>query len=153
MSWPSRSAVGHAFGVSGQTVTDWVARGMPGEGGHYDVTAVCRWFRAWMLQRMEEAASDPDMVGGDGSPALEEYRKEKTLLARMDRKEREKALVKPDAVEELMRRGVEVLSRAGEAIQKRFGPDAAALFNEAIEEALRFISETDLGGDGGDTDE
>jgi len=103
--------------------------------------AVVEAHMARIVERVSGEDSDPLMVGGSGSrsPALERYRAEKALLAKMEREEKEGSLIPRD----LIRRGFTVaaglIRQAGEILQRDFGTAAADVLNRALDDAEREI--------------
>lgn len=103
-------------------------------------------FVGWYVERQlrratTQAGGDPDMVGGD-SPALERYRAAKADLAELDRDERRMKLIPRDQAEESARMRAQVMRRAGEKLQRRFGVEAQEILDDAIDEATRIIEKT-----------
>lgn len=86
----------------------------------------------------ENQDADPLLVGS-GSPALEEYRRERTRLVKLEREEREKTLLPRDLVHEGLGRIATILREAGETLQRQFGSDAHQLLNEALDDCQREI--------------
>ncbi len=85
------------------------------------------------------------------SAALERYRAERAALARLDRLEREGALLPRDQVRTVLLRIAALLREAGETLRRDFGEAAADIVREALEEAGREIERTfGPGGDGTD---
>ena len=82
---------------------------------------------------------DDALLQGDGSPALERYREERAALARMDRLERERVLVRRDEVREGLGRIATIIREAGQSLQRQYGPGAAELLFEAMDEAGREV--------------
>jgi len=86
----------------------------------------------------DDAEGDPDMQGGD-SPALERYRHEKALIARMERLEREGRLLKIEDVEKGFLALSEILRRSGETLQRVCGAEAHAIHEQGLADvAARF---------------
>ena len=81
------------------------------------------------------ASKSPDpLLVGDGSPWLEEYRKQRAKLAGMDVQEREKTHVNLAKMDAVLVRMAAVLVRAAEALQRRFGKDAFEILDDALSE-------------------
>ncbi len=72
---------------------------------------------------------------GEGSPALERYREERAALARIDRLEREGALVSRGHVREGLGRIAAILRMAGETLERQYGPAALEILHEALNDA------------------
>jgi hypothetical protein len=83
---------------------------------------------------------DDDLLSGDAnSPWLERYREERALLARLDRLEREQVLVRKDVVRDGTGRIAARLRLAVETLERQFGPAAADILREALDDAEREI--------------
>ncbi|MHB8974711.1 MAG: hypothetical protein ACYC3X_30710 [Pirellulaceae bacterium] len=82
---------------------------------------------------------DDTLMQGDGSPALERYREERAALARMDRLERERVLVRRGEVREGLGRIATIIREAGESLQRQYGPGAAEILFEAMDEGGREV--------------
>jgi hypothetical protein len=80
------------------------------------------------------------MMTGSFSPALEAYRDERAKMARYDRLEREGQLVPREEVRAGLSRIVAILRDVGQALERQFGPAAAEMLNEALDDAEREIS-------------
>ncbi len=82
-------------------------------------------------------AEDAEMYAGFDSPALEKFREARAGLANLDLKEREKELVsRTDMRTGLARLGA-LYRGVGEKLQRKYGPEAADLLNEVMDEAER----------------
>jgi hypothetical protein len=96
---------------------------------------------------------DPLLQGGAGSsPALEDYRKERAALARLDRLEREKQLLPRDAAREALGRVAGIIRGAGDSLQRQFGVAAVEILYEALADAEREINRS-FGVGNGDGDQ
>ena len=85
---PTAAAAAKELGISERAFHTWLAAGCPAripEG--YDVDLA----REWNLARRQQ--SDP-LMGGTVSPMLERYRRERWKLARLERQEKERELVR-----------------------------------------------------------
>jgi hypothetical protein len=85
--------------------------------------------------KVKLARSETVVMDGPNSPALERYREERALTARLTRLEREGQLVDRDQVRQSMQKAGAVIRQAGDALQKQFGPLAAQILYEAIDDA------------------
>lgn len=81
------------------------------------------------------ARDDDDMLTGPASPALERYREERALLARLQRLEREGELLPRDLVRVSLAKTATLIRTAGESLQRQYGDAAAELLYEAIADA------------------
>ncbi|MEZ6152365.1 MAG: hypothetical protein R3C09_19875 [Pirellulaceae bacterium] len=75
------------------------------------------------------------MLNGPASPALERYREERALLARLQRLERETELLPRDLVRQSLAKTATLIRTAGESLQRQYGDGAAELLYEAIADA------------------
>lgn len=85
-----------------------------------------------------DAAGDPLLSGGD-SVFLEEYRKQKARIAKVEADEVEKIVVRVDKLKPSLMSAMALIRRAGEALERRFGSEAAGILVEAIDEAVSNI--------------
>jgi hypothetical protein len=80
------------------------------------------------------------------SPALEKFRRERARLAELDRMEREGELVPLAGIQRLHNIEAELLRRAIERLELRYGADAAQLIRDTLDDVqATFIGE--LNGD------
>ncbi len=106
-------------------------------------------FLARNARRLREGEDDM-MVVDVSSPALERYREERALLARLDRLEREGALMAKDDVREGLGRIATTIRAAGDILQRQYGAGALEILTEALDDADREAER--LFGNGADTD-
>lgn len=115
-----------------------VRYGLPVGGPTIDLAAVARWLHDFLakharrLATLEEEA-DPLLAAGGTSPALEEYRRERAKLARLERLEREGALVARDDVHAVLTELAGVLRRMGDELQRKHGAAAQRLVDETLD--------------------
>ncbi|HUX16278.1 MAG TPA: hypothetical protein VMW52_07375 [Phycisphaerae bacterium] len=117
--------------------------GIPIGGPTIDLVAVFHWlhdFLARNARKLTAGDDDDPMMAGCASPWLEKYRREKTLLARLDRKRREGDLLERDTVHEALGRIASILRGAGDTLQRQFGVDAHRVLEEALDDADREIA-------------
>jgi phage terminase Nu1 subunit (DNA packaging protein) len=131
------------FDVSERTVTRWRSQGMPGEyrgngrPGLYALGEIEAWLKRKGLWGTD--ANDELLTTGDRSPALEAYRQEKALLAKLDRLEREGRLID---VGEMRRRLIEyaaMLRKMAEGVARDYGPGPAERIEQATNEFARMV--------------
>ena len=93
---------------------------------------------AYVAKRVAKAAAasqlDPLLAGGN-SPALEEYRQHRATMALMDLQERQGTHCDIRKLSTPLQRFSSLIRGAGEALQRRFGNDAADLYNTGIDGA------------------
>ena len=116
--------------------------GIPFGGASINLADVVRALHDFLAENAWKLSQDEALLAGDGSssPALERYREERALLARLDRLEREEQLVARDQVREGLARIAGLLRTAGETLERRHGAEAADVLREALEEAEREIT-------------
>lgn len=83
---------------------------------------------------------DDALLNADvSSPALERYREERALLARLDRLEREQVLVPRHQVRDGLERIASILRGAGDQLQREYGAGALELLMDALDDAQREV--------------
>jgi hypothetical protein len=109
--------------------------GLPLGGPTVNLPALARALHDFLAENALKLAQDDDdpLLRGGGSPALEQYRVERTALARLDRLEREG-----------------ILRSAGDALGRQHGPAATDLLYEALDDAAREVERSFGAGDDGD---
>lgn len=112
--------------------------GIPCDGASVDLSQLIKAFHDFLARNAHLLHRDPPAASKRGD-ALEAYRRERTKLARLTRMEREAQLISREEVREGLSRIAALLRRAGEALQRQFGPAAGALLAEALDEAERDI--------------
>ena len=117
--------------------------GLPFGGPTIDLPALARKLHDFLADNALKLSKedDPLLAGGGNSPALEQYRQEKFLLARLDRQEREGDLIARDKAREAMGRIAAILRGAGEALQRQYGSQAAEILHEALDDAQHQIDQ------------
>jgi hypothetical protein len=112
--------------------------GIPIAGTLIDLAQVARWLHDFLAQHAQKLRPDDDLLQGDSDWA-EKYRKERALLLRLERREREGTLVRRDKSHQCWNRVAGVLRNAGEVLQRQFGAAALRILNRAIEDASREV--------------
>ena len=114
--------------------------GIPFGGAMVSLPAVVRSLHDFLADNAHKLAQDDDaLLLGAGSPALERYREERALIARLDRLEREGQLLPRDDVRVALGRIAAILRGAGDTFQRQFGQPAADILLEALDDAEREI--------------
>lgn len=134
------TVIADLWGVSAQAVGLWHSRDQCPR--NRDKTYNLREVIQWREDRLR-SANDDGLVGPD-SPALERYRDEKAKLAQLDRFEREGKLLPRDLVHEKLGRLGLILRRAGEQLQRKYGPDAQQTLDEALDDFEREIASLEV---------
>ncbi len=112
--------------------------GIPFGGATINLSSVVRALHDFLAENAQKLAREDDpLMQGSGSPALERYREERALMARLDRLEREQELIPRDVARESLGRIAAILRAAGDALQRQFGPAAGEILYEALDDAQR----------------
>jgi len=121
---------------------------IPFGGATISLPAVVRALHDFLADNAHKLAQDDDaLLQGAGSPALERYREERALIARLDRLEREGQLLPRDEVRVALGRIAAIIRGAGDTLQQQFGQTAADILLEALEDAGREIDRSFTEGD------
>lgn len=117
--------------------------GMPVGGKTIDLGELLRWIHQLLADHGRKLLKPDDrddlLYGGDGSPALERYREEQYMLARLERLEREGQLVSLKHVTDGLTKIAAHLRELGEELKKQHGNDALDLLNSHLDECDRMI--------------
>ena len=89
--------------------------------------------------RILARADEEDLHSTVTSPALERLREETYKLRRLERLHREGKLVDRDIMHDCLARQASILRRAGERLQRLYGKEAFAIFNEGLDSMDREI--------------
>ena len=125
----TRSEIARNFGVSERSVATWLSSGCPGKPGKYDLQAIAAWRRGKVKK---EAASSETWK--------ERFQKEKAKIARLDRLRREGQLIDRSVALTCWAIIARRIQQVGSSLQKLFGPSAAKMLNEAIEDCKREVA-------------
>lgn len=144
----TRALAASAIGVVARTVSEWLSRGCPGSAANgYCIPEIIAWCR----ENVWGAAADGDSNGEMAGPvtaALEKFREERFLLARMERQEKSRQLVPRDALRLALARLAELQRRHGEALQRAQQSEALEMFEEHLDEFRDWITSSFGDGDG-----
>lgn len=136
----TQQAVADFFGVSQPAVSVWFKQGCPVlRGKKYDLAAIAKWA---IGKRSIVASVSDDFDGelGEGSsPALEEYRRERAKMAKIQRQQLEESLVRIDAIESGMLSAMVRIREAGAKLQRLYGVDAQTVLDEYIDAAQQVL--------------
>jgi hypothetical protein len=133
--------------------------GLPIGQAVIDLPKVVRKLHDFLAANANKLLADDALMAGGSSPALEEYRRERAVLARLDRLEREGQLLPRDGVRDALGRMAALLRAAGDILGREFGSEAQNVLNEAIDDIRSEINRTFGGssskthGDGSTDDE
>jgi len=116
--------------------------GIPIGGKTVNLGEVLFWLHDFLKKNRNKLATTEgeDPMSGEISPALERWREEKYLLARLERLERENKLLPRDLVHDGLALMATILRRLGENMQKHHGSDAHQLVDEALDDWERQVS-------------
>ncbi|MCG6158337.1 hypothetical protein [Rubinisphaera margarita] len=110
--------------------------GIPFGGKTISLPQVVRAMHNFLADNCRRFPQDDDLLASNvASPALERYREERAIMARLDRQEREGELIPRLIIREGLERIAAILRTAGEALRQQFGEDAVTILNEALDEA------------------
>ncbi len=102
---------------------------------------VVRALHDFLATNARRLSDDDDLLHASvSSPALERYREERAILAKLDRLEREGELVPRAELRLGLSQIVAILRTCGETLQQQCGPEALEILNDALGEAERTIS-------------
>ena len=134
--WVTRKEIAAVFDVSVTHVDRSLRRYVPagmvktidGRTYFHGRSLLDAWAEAERLKRHPD-----DLMSGDLSPALEEYRRHRARVAKCEADEREGVSVALAEIDPPLMQLAGVLRRAGESLTRKYGNDAGAILNEAIE--------------------
>lgn len=126
-----------------KVINEQAARyGIPFGGSVINLPAVVRALHDFLADNaVKLARDDDDLMQGSGSPALERYREERAIIARLERMEREASLIPRDEMREALGRLAGLLRTAGETLEREHGVEARSVLDEALDDAEREIDE------------
>lgn len=121
--------------------------GIPFGGPRINLPAVVKGLHDFLAANARKLAAEDDelLAANPASLALEEYRRERAHLARLERQERDRTLLPRDAMRVYLLRVALIVRNLGEALAREFGPIAATMLDEALEEAQREIDRSFAG--------
>ena len=139
----SQQEVANEFGVSRQTVAEWIKkRGMPRHGKRYDLVAIGVWlyrFVVWPAERNED--EDDPLLSGVDSPGLERYRNARADIAEMDAALKRREAVPMDHFVRRMTSLLQLAKNVGGQMQRSCDTASYGLLVKMIEEWERQIRE------------
>ena len=119
--------------------------GLPIGDRKIDLTAFVPAFHEFLAKHAKRLSApksdDEDLLFGGTSPALERYRNERAMLARMDRIEREGRLIDREQASAMFGQIASVLRSAGDDLQRQYGQDAYIILDDALVECVRLVDE------------
>jgi len=113
--------------------------GLPLGGPIISLPELARAFHDFLAANALKLAGEDPLLTGTSSPALEDYRRERAALAKLERQERERRLLPREEVRQTLARIAAVLRAAGDSLQRQYGPDALNILREALLDAERDI--------------
>jgi hypothetical protein len=117
-----------------------VLYGIPFGGPTINLCEVVKALHDFLAANARKLSADYDLLGSDtSSPALERYREERAAIAKLDRLERERQLVRRDDVRMGLARVANILQTAGDLLAQHYGPGAAEIVTEALSDAEREV--------------
>jgi len=125
--------IARVYNVSNQSVGGWHKAGCPRNADRtYSLAEVI----AWRETRLREAADAAAVKPSDAKGRQDE---ERARLLQLTRMEREGALMPRETVRESHAKMAGILRMAGDRLQRRFGPEAHEILEQAIEAYLREV--------------
>lgn len=111
--------------------------------------AVAIWVKMKVAKEVAAVAPAIPFESDEGfslgtSPALEKYREERAKLARLDRLEREKKLVRRDLMKIMLSQIARMLRQTMELLERDFGNEPAELLRDAIKAMEVTVASSDI---------
>ena len=100
-----------------------------------NLSKLARALHDFLAANAKKLAADDALLSAGNSPALEEYRKERAALARLERLQREGQLLPRDEARDALSRIAGTIRAAGDTLARQFGNDALEVLVEAIDDA------------------
>lgn len=134
--WLSQAQVAALCGLGQRQFRDTIDKRLPAEakrgtGGNLKYAAAAAV--AALVEYRLEQQEDP-VIQGAASPAQEECRRHEARLRKIKADEAEKLSVPRHELEPALSRAAAIFRQAAENLQRRYGNEAAAVMNEAINE-------------------
>ncbi len=126
-----------------KVINEQAARyGIPFGGPTINLSTVVRGLHDFLADNALKLSRDDDeLMVGAGSPALERYREERALIARLERMTREGSVVPREEMRTALGRIAALLRSAGETLEREHGPEARNILDEALDDAEREIDQ------------
>ena len=109
--------------------------GLPFGGPVINLPELAQALHDFLATHAAKLVADDPLLQGVASPALEAYRQERTSLARLERRQRERELVPREEARLALGRVAQLLRVASETLERRHGSDAGQILLEALAEA------------------
>jgi len=123
-----------------KVVNEQAARyGIPFSGKVVDLPAVVFALHEFLAKNAAKLARVDDedpFLSGNNSPALEDYRRQKAELAKLELKERQGELLSRERIHESFGRGAHIIRQAGDVLRRQYGNDAQAILNHALDDLV-----------------
>jgi hypothetical protein len=128
--------------------------GIPFSGPTVNLPDVVRGFHDFLARnaRRLREIDDEMMLGDPDSPALERFREAKANLAELDLQKRKGELVPRDEIREGLGRFAARIRGAGDLLERQFGPEAAEILREALDDCTLELDRSFEDGADGQTD-
>ncbi len=108
-------------------------------------------FLAANKHRLAAANGEDPLMAGEGSPALERYRTVRADQEELKLAEMRRELLPRSDIHAVLIRGMSIVRRSMETLQRAHGDDAMAIVSEALEEAERVLDSLAIDDDGSDS--
>lgn len=143
----TRSQVAEVIGCGARNFDDRIRPKLPREASRgkgknlrYDVRVVVK---VWHELELAQSVSDDPMLAGsaDGSDALEKYRYEKFVEQKRKNDEAAKVICDTAKVVNGMSRGIHAMRTISETLKRKYGNDAADLYNQGVDALVNAATE------------
>jgi len=115
--------------------------GLPFGGPTINLVELAPALHDFLAENASRLASENDaLLQGGNSPALERYREYKADLAMLELEERQGKLARRDVIRQGLGKIAAIIRSAGDALQRRFGPEAQAIVEETLDEAQTYVA-------------
>lgn len=117
--------------------------GMPAKGPTWSVPELVHWVFRFLAKhgkhlKKRESEADPLLMGVE-TPWLDQYRKERTLVVRVQRRELEKTMIPVATVREALQLAGTQLRQGAVLLKQDCPPRALEIYNEALDEYDRAL--------------
>lgn len=127
-------------GLQTKQINEQAARyGIPFGGAVINLREVVYRLHRFLAENAILLARDEEETDTGASEALEKWRHEKYLIARIERQRLEQQLLPRDAIHEGLTQIASILRRCGETLGRSYGLDAQTLFEEALDDCQRVV--------------
>lgn len=109
--------------------------GLPFGGAVIHLPKLAKALHDFLAANAMKLASEDALMNGGSSPALERYRDERAIMAKLDRQEREGELLPREHVRDALGRIAATIRTAGDILGRQFGNEAQDILVETLNDA------------------